>query len=187
MMFSEKLIQLMRTDIKVCVLTGAGVSAESGVPTFRGTDGLWKKFHPEELANVDAFLNNPELVMAWYQHRRELIDKIEPNLGHYCLARMERYFTDFALVTQNVDGLHRRAGSQKIYELHGNILHNKCFQCGKSIQRVDFEDGEELPRCECGGLIRPDVVWFGEMLPEKILTSAINKAVEADLFFSIGT
>jgi len=130
-MFSEKLIQLMQPDTRVCVLTGAGVSAESGVPTFRGAEGLWKKFRPEDLANVDAFLNNPELVLAWYQYRRELIDNIEPNPGHYCLAKLEQYFSDFTLVTQNVDGLHRRAGSQKIHELHGNILRNKCFQCSK--------------------------------------------------------
>ena len=186
-MFTDKLIQLMQSDIKVCVLTGAGVSAESGVPTFRGEHGLWKKFRPEELANVDAFLNNPELVLAWYQHRRDLIDNIEPNPGHYSLAKMEQHYTDFTLVTQNVDGLHRRAGSRNIYELHGNILRNKCFQCGQQIERVDFVEGEELPRCQCGGMIRPDVVWFGEMLPEKTIGDAVEKSSEAELFFSIGT
>lgn len=186
-MFSEKLIQLMQSEIKVCVLTGAGVSAESGVPTFRGEHGLWKKFRPEELANVEAFLNNPELVLAWYQHRRDIIDNIEPNPGHYCLAKMEQHFSEFTLVTQNVDGLHRRAGSHKIYELHGNILRNKCFQCGKAIDRIDFVEGEDLPKCDCGGLIRPDVVWFGEILPEAALRNSAEKSAEADLFFSIGT
>lgn len=177
----------MKSGSKVCVLTGAGVSAESGVPTFRGTDGLWKKFRPEELANVNAFLKNPDLVLSWYQHRRELIDDIEPNPGHYALASMEKFFADFTLVTQNVDGLHRRAGSNNIFEVHGNILHNKCFECNRLIERVDFVEGEEMPRCECGGMIRPDVVWFGEMLPEKVLNMSVRKATEAQLFFSIGT
>ena len=187
-MFTDKLIQLMQSDIKVCVLTGAGVSAESGVPTFRGEHGLWKKFRPEELANVDAFLNNPELVLAWYQHRRDLIDNIEPNPGHYSLAKMEQHYTDFTLVTQNVDGLHRRAGSRRTST---NCTVTYCVtnasNAGQQIERVDFVEGEELPRCQCGGMIRPDVVWFGEMLPEKAIGDAVEKSSEAELFFSIGT
>jgi NAD-dependent deacetylase len=186
-MFSEDLLNLLRRDIKICVLTGAGVSAESGVPTFRGEHGLWRQFRPEELATVDAFLANPELVLAWYQHRREIVDEIEPNPGHYALSGMEKHYADFTLVTQNVDGLHQRSGSRKVLELHGNILNNKCQQCGRPIKRVDFKEGEEIPKCECGGMIRPDVVWFGEMLPHGVLEQAIRNATQADLFFSIGT
>ncbi len=186
-MFSEDLLKLIKPETKVCVLTGAGVSAESGVPTFRGEEGLWKKFRAEELATVDAFMANPELVLSWYQHRRDIIDNIEPNPGHHALARMENYFDEFSLITQNVDGLHRQAGSQNIYELHGNILNNKCFECGRKIGRVDFKEGDELPRCECGGRVRPDVVWFGEMLPVDIHRMAEKKTAQCDLFFSIGT
>jgi len=140
-MFSEQLLKLIKPETRVCVLTGAGVSAESGVPTFRGEEGLWKKFRAEELATVDAFMANPDLVLSWYQHRREIIDDIRPNPGHYALAELEKYFHDFSLITQNVDGLHRRAGSQNIYELHGNIMNNKCFQCGRKIERIDFGEG----------------------------------------------
>ncbi|MBD3383194.1 MAG: NAD-dependent protein deacylase [candidate division Zixibacteria bacterium] len=186
-MFTERLIKLLREDPKICVLTGAGVSAESGVPTFRGTDGIWKKFRAEELATVDAFMRNPELVLAWYQHRRDIIDNIEPNQGHYALARMENHFSDFQLVTQNVDNLHRRAGSENILEVHGNILKNKCFKCSKTIDRVDFKAGDDLPLCECGGQVRPDVVWFGEMLPEDVFEKALQKSASADLFFCVGT
>ncbi len=186
-MFSDDLLNLLRREIKICVLTGAGVSAESGVPTFRGEHGLWRQFRPEELATVDAFLANPELVLAWYQHRREIVDGIEPNPGHYALSGMEKLYADFTLVTQNVDGLHQRSGSNKVLELHGNILNNKCQKCGRPIERVDFKEGEEIPKCECGGMIRPDVVWFGEMLPHGVLEEAIRNATQANLFFSIGT
>jgi len=186
-MFSDNLLNLLKQDIRICVLTGAGVSAESGVPTFRGEHGLWRKFRPEELATVDAFLANPELVLAWYQYRRQIIDEIEPNPGHYTLAKMEQHFRFFTLATQNVDGLHKRAGSGQVLELHGNILNNKCHKCNRPIKRVDFAEGQEIPKCECGGMIRPDVVWFGEMLPHGVLEEAIAKSAQAELFLSIGT
>jgi NAD-dependent deacetylase len=173
--------------VRVVVLTGAGISAESGVPTFRGTDGLWSKFKPEELANVDAFMSNPDLVWSWYQHRREIINKVQPNEGHTSLARMEEKLADFTLVTQNVDGLHRRAGSRNVLELHGNILYNKCIKCSKMYQTLPDEEAKSAPVCECGGRIRPDVVWFGEMLPQQILQSAFRAAEKAAVFFSIGT
>ncbi len=186
-MFSETLIELLKKDPKICVLTGAGVSAESGVPTFRGENGIWKKFRAEELATVDAFMSNPDLVLAWYQHRRDIIDNIDPNPGHYALAKMEEHFSDFCLVTQNVDNLHRDAGSESVLEVHGNIMKNKCMNCNKPVERLDFREGDELPKCECGGMIRPDVVWFGEMLPQDVFEEANRKAFQCDLFFSIGT
>jgi len=187
MMFSASLLELLRRDARICVLTGAGVSAESGVPTFRGENGLWRKFRPEELATVDAFMANPELVLAWYQHRRDIVDKIQPNPGHYSLALMDKHYSDFTLITQNVDGLHRRAGSRRILELHGNIMNNKCLKCNRPVERLDFHEGSDLPRCECGGLIRPDVVWFGEILPEQALQEAMRKSAQCELFLAIGT
>ncbi|MBN2544114.1 NAD-dependent deacylase [bacterium] len=171
----------------VVILTGAGISAESGVPTFRDKEGLWKKYRPEELANADAFMQNPQLVWEWYQWRRRLIHDVKPNPGHYALAEMEKLYPNFTLVTQNVDGLHREAGSSNVVELHGNIRRNKCFDCGKFVEVPDL-DLQETPKCEsCGGLIRPDVVWFGEMLPADAINLAFNVSRACDLFISVGT
>jgi NAD-dependent deacetylase len=185
-MFSERLIKELKQATTVGVLTGAGISAESGVPTFRGEEGLWKKFRPEELANFDAFMRNPKLVWEWYNYRKKIINEVEPNAAHYALARMEQTYENFHLITQNVDNLHRRAGSKRIYELHGNIMRNRCVDCNKIIDEIGFT-GEQLPHCECGGLVRPDVVWFGEMLPQQVLTSSFAVANQSDVFFSIGT
>lgn len=168
------------------VATGAGVSAESGVPTFRGEHGIWKKMSATELASVDGFMRNPKLVWEWYQHRRQIMHDVEPNPGHYAIAVLEKIFPEFVLITQNVDGLHARAGSTRILELHGNITRNKCFECGRDFGR-EINPDEELPTCECGGMIRPDVVWFGEMLPQGILRRAFTAAEEAEVFFSVGT
>ncbi|MFH1891301.1 MAG: NAD-dependent deacylase [Candidatus Zixiibacteriota bacterium] len=184
---SKKLRDLLSSDVPTAILTGAGVSAECGIPTFRGDDGLWKKFKPQELANVDAFLRNPELVWNWYQHRREIINNVEPNPGHFCLARIEQKLSDFTLITQNIDGLHRRAGSQNILELHGNIQRNKCIKCSRLYEELVDEESETVPSCECGGMIRPDVVWFGEMLPQEILQKAYKATERSALFLSIGT
>lgn len=187
MEFSEKLLERLRSAYTVGVLTGAGISAASGVPTFRGKDGLWKKFRPEELANFDAFSRNPELVWEWYNWRRELIRNIRPNLAHYALVDFEQIFPDFGVITQNVDNLHQLAGSKKVIELHGNIMRNKCSQCNKPYSG-EFTLEEGIPRCpECGGLIRPDVVWFGEMLPEQAISEAQELAMRSEVFFSIGT
>jgi len=184
----ERLIQKLRQAKRVVVLTGAGISAESGVPTFRGDDGLWKKFRPEELANFDAFIRNPDLVWEWYQYRRKLITEVKPNPGHYALAQMEELFPDFLLVTQNVDDLHRKAGNRQIVELHGNILRNRCIQCNAFYTELEWEGGEKVPRCpKCGGLIRPDVVWFGELLPPGAMEKAEEAARNCDVFFSVGT
>ena len=183
---SQNLIQLLKDGVPTVVLTGAGVSAESGVPTFRGGDGLWNKFDPRELASFDAFIRNPKLVWEWYLWRRNLIAEVKPNGGHYTLGAMEKSIPDFTLVTQNVDNLHRIAGSQNVIELHGNIMRNKCCDCNRPMEGFEFNP-DHLPQCECGGGIRPDVVWFGEYLPENALEEATDKSRAAKLFFSIGT
>lgn len=186
MRFSPKLIELLRADARTVVLTGAGISAESGVPTFRGDDGLWSKYNPAELASMAAFKRDPKLVWEWYLYRRSVISKAEPNPGHKTLAEMDKRLSDFALVTQNVDNLHRLAGSERVIELHGNIWRNKCVNCDTPLGQVDI-DPDSIPRCACGGFVRPDVVWFGEPLPREALETAIEKSGDAKLFFSIGT
>jgi NAD-dependent deacetylase len=185
--FSPEFLNVLKSAKRVAVLTGAGISAESGVATFRGKEGLWAKFRPEELASADAFMLNSALVWEWYQYRRDIIDKVQPNPGHFALADMEKHFKSFALITQNVDGLHRRAGSQNILELHGNITRNKCFNCGKPfIDEINL-DQKKPPCCNCGGKIRPDVVWFGETLPQSEFEMANEASATADLFFAAGT
>jgi NAD-dependent deacetylase len=161
--FSNNFIQALKNAKSVVVSTGAGVSAESGVPTFRGEDGLWKKFRAEELATFEAFDANPELVWEWYRFRRDVISKIKPNAGHYAIAGMPELFDEFHLITQNIDNLHRVAGSDGFVELHGNINRNRCVDCGEMNYDKEFADFP--PRCRCGGRLRPDVVWFGELLP----------------------
>jgi NAD-dependent deacetylase len=188
MTFSDKLISTLRNAESVCVLTGAGISAESGVPTFRGEGGLWKKFRPEELANFDAFMRNPELVWEWYTYRRNLIHDVKPNAAHFALVALELCVKNFTLVTQNVDNLHRRAGSKNVLELHGNIERSYCVECRAVAPEGSFERETGAPRCtKCGGLVRPDVVWFGEMLPLDVFSKAESAARQCDLFFSIGT
>jgi NAD-dependent deacetylase len=184
---SDRLKALLTKKTRVVVLTGAGISAESGVPTFRGEEGLWKKFRPEELATFDAFMANPELVWEWYQYRRKIIEEIEPNPGHVALVEFQKYFDTFDLITQNVDGLHHQAGSKDIVELHGNIRMNKCIRCQRKYDTLEGTHPGNPPQCPCGGNIRPDVVWFGEMLPQKALSCAFDVSSNCDLFFSIGT
>ena len=186
-MFDSGLIAYLKKALKVAVLTGAGVSAESGVPTFRGEEGLWKKFKPEELANFDSFMKNPDIVWEWYAFRKKMMSEVHPNPGHHSLVKMEEYYPDFTLITQNIDNLHRIAGSKNILELHGNIRRNYCLDCGRQYDDEQLQMGKTAPRCECGGLIRPDVVWFGEMLPQDILNAAFRAAEECEVFFSIGT
>lgn len=174
----------------MAVLTGAGVSKESGVPTFRDADGLWQKFKPEELANMNAFLANPELVWQWYEHRRQVVRDVKPNAGHEALAKLEGFFNSFVLITQNVDGLHRRAGSKSILEVHGNIERSFCIKCKNfaTSEHLEKLSAQTKAVCErCDGLLRPDVVWFGEMLPPEIWLQAEEATRECELFFSIGT
>ena len=188
MTFSENLISTLKHAASVCVLTGAGISAESGVPTFRGEGGLWKKFRPEELANFNAFIRNPELVWEWYSYRRRLIHEVKPNAAHYGLVALERSVNNFTLVTQNVDNLHRKAGSKNVLELHGNIERSYCIECHALAPELALEELTVVPRCtKCGGLVRPDVVWFGEMLPLEVFAKAEAAARQCDIFLSIGT
>lgn len=187
MMPSDKLVKILRGRPRTVVLTGAGVSAESGVPTFRGgSDSLWSKFNPEELASIDGFMANPKLVWEWYSWRRKLIGESKPNPGHEVLAKLEKHLPEFTLITQNVDNLHQRAGSEQVIELHGNILRDKCIRCERPAPNAVFSE-DKLPLCPCGGMIRPDVVWFGEMLPEEAISTAISESRAAELFLSIGT
>ncbi len=185
----------------LAVLTGAGVSAESGVPTFRGEGGLWRSYRPEELATPQAFRRDPELVWQWYDWRRGLIDACQPNAAHFTLAEVESQAgshsaagapaagPDFVLVTQNVDGLHRLAGSRNVLELHGNIWRQRCTRGCRPPwidRRVPLP--EIPPRCpECGALARPDVVWFGESLPGPVLESALAAARRCQLLLVVGT
>jgi len=187
---SGRLLSALVNAQRVVAFTGAGVSAESGVPTFRGNDGIWEKFKPEELANLNAFMRSPELVWEWYAHRKRIIAEIQPNPGHYALAKMEQMLPHFAIITQNIDNLHRRAGSKNVYELHGNIERNYCMKCRTpySDDEIIGRDVPCLPRCRrCNGLIRPDVVWFGELLPEDEWGKSVSAAESADVLFSIGT
>ncbi len=184
----ERLLDSLANAGWVAVLTGAGVSAESGVPTFRGADGIWSMFRVEELASMDAFLRNPELVWQWYAHRKTIIARVRPNAGHEALVRMERVVPHVSIITQNIDNLHRRAGSAVVHELHGNIERNYCVKCGAPYGNEDVLSQPGVPHCHhCGGMVRPDVVWFGEMLPEEEWASAVRAAESADVFFSIGT
>lgn len=182
------LVTRLRAARRVVVLTGAGISAESGVPTFREAQtGLWARYNPEELATPEAFRRNPKLVWEWYAWRQERVRQAAPNPGHIALVEMERRIADFTLITQNVDGLHRRAGSHQVLELHGNLFRAKCLDEDRPVE--SWPDSEEIPpRCpRCGALLRPDVVWFGEMLPASTLHAAEHAALTADIFFSIGT
>lgn len=185
--FSSKLQSLLIPSTRVVVFTGAGISAESGVPTFRGQDGLWNEFRVEDLATPQAFAAHPKRVWEWYSWRRELISRIEPNMGHLAVARFEKFFSDFCLVTQNVDGLHDRAGNERILKLHGDIWEVRCVSCG--LRRTDCRPvlPSLPPLCECGGMLRPGVVWFGEMLPGDIFEQAVSVTRSCILFFSVGT
>ena len=182
------LVDILRKARRVAVLTGAGVSAESGVPTFRDTlTGLWSQYRPEDLATPQAFLKDPRKVWEWYASRRERLSLAQPNPGHLALAEMEGHLPGFTLITQNVDGLHWRAGSRNVIELHGNLARVKCFQEGTVVEQW-LDDGTIPPRCpSCGGMLRPDVVWFGEKLPPEALQHATRASQECQVFFSIGT
>jgi NAD-dependent deacetylase len=186
------MLELDKTDIerikranKIVFFSGAGMSAESGIATFRGKDGIWNKFKPEELANFNAFMKNPDMVWEWYQYRRDIVRHALPNAGHMAIAEFENYVPKITVITQNIDNLHKRAGSKNIFELHGNIERNYCIKC-KTFYN-DIDERGEVPKCKCGGLIRPDVVWFGEYLPEDQFEGAEKAASECDIFFVVGT
>lgn len=177
---------LVQNASSIAVLTGAGISAESGIPTFRGAGGLWRQFRPEDLATPEAFRRDPNLVWEWYDWRRSLIDKAAPNAGHLALADIEGRAPSFTLVTQNVDGLHQRAGSRRVIEVHGSIWTLRCSKCDRSW--ADRSVPLQLvPHCECGALARPGVVWFGEQLPQDAWLAAEKAALSCDVVLVVGT
>ena len=172
---------------RVTVLTGAGISAESGVPTFRGKDGLWQGFRATELATPEAFARDPKLVWAFYNWRRELLAPLKPNPAHEALVELETRISDFTLITQNIDDLHHRAGSRNLLELHGNIWVVRCTSCQRETRNEEVPLSE-LPTCaHCGGLLRPHVVWFGEALDPTILESAVLASQSCQVMLVIGT
>ncbi len=181
------LAEKLRAARRVAALTGAGVSAESGIPTFRGAEGLWRKFRPEELATPQAFAKDPALVWEWYDWRRQKVAACSPNDGHRALAELSRRSFAFDLVTQNVDGLHRLAGSSPVAELHGSLWTVRCTSCSREREDRRAPLPSIPPRCACGGLERPGVVWFGEALSADVLAHAFESASRADVFFVIGT
>lgn len=171
----------------VVVLTGAGVSAESGIPTFRGAGGMWRERRPEDLASPEGFERDPRLVWEWYDWRRGVIAAAQPNPAHLAIAELERRKPRFTLVTQNVDGLHQRAGSRNVLMLHGDIWTVRCLHCGRERRDGRVPLPEIPPRCECGGLLRPGVVWFGEMLPARVWERAEEAVRSAEVALVVGT
>jgi len=188
MNFPADFVSFLTSATRVVILTGAGVSQESGLRTFRDAQtGLWARYKPEDLASPEAFARDPKLVWDWYAWRREAIKGVRPNPGHYALVEMEKRIPQFTLITQNVDGLHRFAGNQNVLELHGNIQKVRCSEC-RTFTEEWGDDMEGVPTCSvCGGLLRPDVVWFGESLPRAELEAAITASRAAQVYFSIGT
>ncbi len=183
----DRAAELLCRARRVVAFTGAGMSAESGIPTFRDPGGLWEQFRPEELATPEAFERNPDRVWAWYQQRRRVIEAAQPNAGHRALAAMEELFEEFTVVTQNIDRLHQRAGSRTVLELHGTILSNHCHRCGRPYAEEPLPE-QTAPICPaCGGRVRPSVVWFGELLPEEVFARAEQAIERCDVLLSIGT
>jgi NAD-dependent deacetylase len=175
----------IRSAKKIVFVTGAGISQESGIPTFRGKDGLWRNYDAMKLATIDAFYSNPKLVWEWYNERRKNIFAAEPNLGHMAISELEK-FVKVVVLTQNIDGLHQRAGSTDVLELHGSIVKIKCTSCNfKSDISTEFVDIP--PLCKCGNILRPDVVWFGESLPQDIWKQAMIHANNSDVMIVVGT
>lgn len=184
----EQAIAWVAAARKIAVLTGAGVSKESGIPTFRDAmTGLWADFNPEELASPQGFQRNPTRVWQWYAARRGQLDEVQPNPAHHALARLERS-KPVTVITQNVDGLHQQAGSTRVLELHGSLRGYKCFAHEHPVTLETVAGLTEPPACpECGSLVRPAVVWFGELLPSNILQQAMQAATACDLMLVIGT
>jgi NAD-dependent deacetylase len=179
---------LLRGSKKTVVLTGAGISAESGIPTFRGEDGLWNRFRAEDLATLEAFREDAALVWGWYDWRRGLMSKVEPNPAHKVLALWERRLPGLSIVTQNIDGLHQKAGSKSVVELHGNIWRVRCTKERTVSANTEPHLEEIPPRCpSCGALLRPDVVWFGEPLERAVLEEAVRLSATCEVMVVVGT
>ncbi|HEY8418297.1 MAG TPA: NAD-dependent protein deacylase [Limnochordales bacterium] len=188
---AHRLIHELSQVNRLVVLTGAGMSTESGLPDFRSQKGLWRQFSPEELASVDALRYNPLQFYEFYRFRLQLLDNVAPNAGHKALAELERQGRLQCIVTQNVDGLHTAAGSRNVAEIHGSLRRARCHDCGRphspDVLKRPVTDLSELPRCACGGLIRPGVVLFGEMLPEDALRKAIRAVEDCEALLVIGS
>lgn len=181
----EEISENFKNVKSIVFVTGAGISQESGIPTFRGKDGHWRKHDPMKLATIDAFYEDPHLVWEWYEDRRQNIRAAEPNPGHKAIAELEKFYK-VTVLTQNIDGLHQRAGSSRVLELHGSIVRIKCTVC--DFQANITEDFEEIPpKCNCGNILRPDVVWFGESLPQDVWTNAMKEASLCDIMIIAGT
>ena len=184
----ESLIHALRGSSSIVALTGAGISAESGIPTFRGAEGLWRTFRPEQLATAGAFERDPRLVWQWYDWRRGIIHDARPNAGHRALAAIEsRNPRAFTLITQNVDGLHDLAGNCRAIKLHGDIWETRCTGCGVVARNDDVPLRDVPPTCACGAMLRPNIVWFGESLPAAAWKAAEQASRKAELFLLIGT
>jgi NAD-dependent deacetylase len=181
----ELVTKKLKEAQKIVFVTGAGISQESGIPTFRGKDGLWRNHDAMKLATIDAFYENPKLVWEWYNERRRNIFSVEPNLGHKAIAELEK-FVKVVTLTQNIDGLHQRAGSTKVLELHGSIIEIKCTVC-EFKNKILTEFTNTPPLCKCGNILRPNVVWFGEPLPQDIWQDAITHASKCDVMVIVGT
>jgi NAD-dependent deacetylase len=183
-MFKQISDRLKKAE-KIVFVTGAGISQESGIPTFRGKDGLWRKYDPMKLATIDAFYDNPKLVWEWYEERRQNILAANPNLGHLAISGLEKY-KQVSVLTQNIDGLHQKAGSTQVYELHGSIITIRCTVCNFK-DKIISGFSQLPPLCKCGNMLRPDVVWFGESLPQDVWQSAIEQASSCDAMVVVGT
>jgi len=184
---NEKVVERLAQAKSLLVLTGAGISAESGIPTFRGADGLWKSYRAEELATLDAFERDPETVWRWYDWRRGIIGKAEPNPGHLAIKELEDMFANFLLITQNVDGLHSRTGIKNMVEIHGNLWRVRCPREGKTSMLMDVPLKSIPPKCDCGAVLRPDVVWFGESIPSHALELSFSVLEQCDTLIVVGT
>lgn len=184
---SDEIIDALRKARSVVVLTGAGVSAESGVPTFRGQEGLWRNYNPQELATPEAFNKDPTLVWEWYDWRRGLIAPLEPNPAHLAIAELEKRSPSFLLITQNIDGLHKKGGSKQMLELHGNIWNVRCVAEGNVTENHDVPLQNIPPMCSCGAMLRPHIVWFGESLDPHILHQSLQAIEACDFLIVAGT
>ena len=181
----ESIADKLKKSEKIVFVTGAGISQESGIPTFRGKDGLWRKYDAMKLATIDAFYEDPKLVWEWYEERRQNILSAKPNPGHLAIAELEKH-RQVHVLTQNIDGLHQRAGSKSVYELHGSIITVKCTVCSFK-GNITSSFSRLPPLCKCGNILRPDVVWFGEPLPQDVWQDAISQASSCDTMIVVGT
>ena len=184
----KKAREILKNANGITALTGAGISAESGIPTFRGEDGLWKKYNPVDVDTADGFRRNPQYVWEWYNGLRELISTKKPNPAHHALSKLEKIKPYFSIITQNIDDLHRVSGNKNIIELHGNIFRTRCVECLHEEENREVPLAEIPPRCKkCGGLLRPAVVWFEDYIPLPIIDSCLLSIENSDVMLIIGT